>query len=273
MSGVVMLLTGPLQSWGGPAPGVYERPTDAMPSLSALVGIIANALGRCRHDPIDDLADGATLAVRADRPGTVLNDFHTVGTAGRYALAADTGKQLRNPVVTNRMYLSDAAFLAVYEPPDGGISADDVFSALLQPARPLYFGRRSCVPAERIPVCVTSESPETVLRQAKLLRNPEARQTIASARNDLDYFRAASSSASGSSEEIIDIPMEASAPAGTNSLSAFIRQDMPKTVDPRRLYHSDRYVIKKSLELPASACAGRGQPGVERLYESLGVAP
>ena len=268
-----MLLTGPLQSWGGPAPGVYERPTDAMPSLSALVGIIANALGRRRHDPIDDLADGATLTVRADRPGMLLNDYHTVGTAGRYALAAETGRQLKNPVVTNRRYLSDAAFLAVYEPPNGGISADDVFSALLKPARPLYLGRRSCVPAERIPVCVTAESPEAVLRRAKLLRNTEDRLTIASVSTDMDYFRAAGSNESVISEETIEVPMEASAPADISPLDASIRQDMPKTFDPRRLHHSDRYVIKKSLELPVSACAGRGHQGVQRLYESLGVAP
>ena len=31
-SNLVMLLTGPLQSWGGPTPGVYERPTQPMPT-------------------------------------------------------------------------------------------------------------------------------------------------------------------------------------------------------------------------------------------------
>ena len=72
---VIMLLTGPLQSWGGPAAGVYERPTDTMPSLSAVVGIIANAFGRARTDPINDIAAGARLAVRADRPGIIIEDL------------------------------------------------------------------------------------------------------------------------------------------------------------------------------------------------------
>ena len=273
MTGVVMLLTGPLQSWGGPAPGIYERPTDSTPTLSAVVGIIANALGRHRHDPIGDLADGATLAVRTDRPGTLLNDFHTVGTAGRYALAADTGRQLKNPVVTNRQYLVDAAFLAVYEPPDGGISADEVFCALLKPARPLYLGRRSCVPSERIPVCVTDKPAEDVFCEASLLKNHE-RSFV----SDADYYRATTEDETESNavqEETIQVLMEANAPAGTNPLNASIsvRQDMPQTFDPRRLYHLDRHVVRKPLELPASACAGRGQQGVERLYESLGVAP
>ena len=263
-----MLLTGPLQSWGGPAPGVYERPTDAMPSLSAVVGIIANALGRHRHDPIDDLADGAALAVRADRPGTLLNDFHTVGTAGRYALAADTGRQLKNPVVTNRMYLSDAAFLAVYNPPDQGIAASEVFSALLNPARPLYLGRRSCPPAERIPVCITDKPSEEILGETKLLRDPEDRLSIPTISRDTDFFHAIENSGA-----TLSVMLEATAPVGYDPLSAFMRQDMPKTFDPRRLHHSDRYVITESLELPVSACAGRGHQGVKRLYESLGVAP
>ena len=269
MTGVVMLLTGPLQSWGGPAPGIYERPTDAMPSLSAVVGIIANALGRCRNDPIDDLAASATLAVRADRPGSLLNDYHTVGTAGRYALAADTGRQLRNSIPTNRGYLVEAAFLAVYEPPPSGISADDVFSALRKPARPLYLGRRSCVPSERIPVCVTDKLAETVFCEASLLRNREG-----SFVSDTDYFRATAGAETDIIHEgTVQVQMEATAPADTSPLDASVRQDMPQTFDPRRLYHLDRCVITKSLELPISACAGRGQQGVERLYESLGVAP
>ena len=270
MTGVVMLFAGPLQSWGGPAPGIYERPTDAMPSLSAVVGIIANALGRGRHDPIDDLANGATLAVRADRPGTLLNDFHTVGTAGRYALAAESGRQLSNPVVTNRRYLSDAAFLAVYEPPNDGVNADDVFSALLNPARPLYFGRRSCIPSERIPVCVTDQPADDILRSASLLRKPPKRRYI----SDADYYRKADSLETDAvAEGSVTVSMEATADADIHPLNAYIRQDMPQTFDPRRLHHLDRYVIKKSLELPISACVGRGQQGVERLYESLGVTP
>jgi len=268
VTGVVMLLTGPLQSWGGPAPGIYERPTDATPTLSATVGIIANALGRRRLDPIGDLADGATFAVRTDRPGSLLNDFHTVGTAGRYALAAETGRQLKNPVVTNRRYLVDAAFLAVYEPPDGGIAADDVFAALLKPARPLYLGRRSCTPAERIPICVTEKSAEEVFCEASLLRNPD--RTYVS---DVDYFRAAGDENDTITEGTVQVQMETTAPAGTNPLDASIRQDMPNTFDPRRLYHLDRHVVRKPLELPASSCAGRGQQGVERLYESLGMVP
>ncbi|MDE0115191.1 MAG: type I-E CRISPR-associated protein Cas5/CasD [bacterium] len=266
---VVMLLAAPLQSWGGPAPGIYERPTETMPSLSGVVGIIANALGRRRTEPIDDIAAGAELAVRADRPGRLLSDFHTIGTPGRYALASDTGRQLRNPVVTDRSYLSDAAFLAVYTPPPEGLSATEVLGALANPARPLYLGRRSCPPAERVAVTTTAGSwtPEKILSTAKLLRCPPGK--AARALSDADFYEAADDNG----EPSVTALVEMSAPAGSDPLRASIRKDAPETFDPRRLYHLDRRIVTKTVRFPASACAGRGREGIEALYNSLGAAP
>ncbi|MYJ59520.1 MAG: type I-E CRISPR-associated protein Cas5/CasD [Acidimicrobiaceae bacterium] len=266
---VVMLLTAPLQSWGGPAPGIYERPTDTMPSLSGVVGIIANALGRRRTEPIDDIASGAELAVRADRPGTLLGDFHTIGTPDRHALASDTGKQLRNPVVTDRSYLSDAAFLAVYTPPPEGLPAAEVLHALAHPARPLYLGRRSCPPAERVAVTTAagSRTPEEILSTAKLLRSPPG--AVAGALSDADFYEAADNNG----EPSVTALVEMSAPAGWDPLRASIRKDAPATFDPRRLYHLDRRIVTTTLRFSASSCAGRGRGGIEALYDSLGALP
>lgn len=267
---VVLLLTAPLQSWGGPAPGVYERPTETMPSLSGVVGIIANALGRRRTDPIADIAKGAELAVRADRSGTLLSDFHTIGTPGRYALASDTGKQKRNPEVTNRFYLSDAAFLAVYTPPPDGLSATDILYALANPARPLYLGRRSCPPAERVAVttATASQTPEEILSTARLLRSPP--RADAQALSDNDYYEVINGD---HGEAYVTALMEMTAPAGSDPLRASVRKDAPETFDPRRLYHLDRRIVIKTLRFPVTSCAGRGRQGIEALYESLGVVP
>ena len=271
MSGrVILLLTAPLQSWGGPAPGIYERPTETMPSLSGIVGIIANALGRRRAEPIEDIANGAELAVRADRPGRLLCDFHTIGTPGRYTLASDTGKQKRNPEVTNRFYLSDAAFLAVYTPPPDGLSAIDILYALANPARPLYLGRRSCPPAERVAVttAASSQTPEEILSTAKLLRSrPRASALPLS---DADYYETVDDDGG---EASVTALVEMTAPAGSDPLRASIRKDAPKTFDPRRLYHLDRRIVTKSLRFPVTSCAGRGRQGIEALYDSLGAAP
>jgi len=243
-----------------------------MPSLSAVVGIIANALGRKRTDDISDLADGARLAVRADRPGTILNDFHTVGTPGRYALAADTRKQLRNSIPTRRQYLEDAAFLAVYTPPADGIAADLVLHALLNPARPLYLGRRSCPPSERIPVCATRNGePIGILEAAPLLREPTASATGSGGsfrpRTDTDYF------AQTGNEAAETVQVEMTAPDGAAPLTTILRPDKPTTFDPRRLHHEHRHITRRTLSFPPSACTGRGIDAVAALYEALGTAP
>ncbi|WP_419944712.1 type I-E CRISPR-associated protein Cas5/CasD [Candidatus Poriferisodalis sp.] len=259
-SGVVMLLTGPLQSWGGPAPGIYERGTGSMPSLSGIIGMVSNALGRKRTDPIDDLAAGARLAVRADRPGTPMEDFHTLGNV----LNAE-GKLLRYSVPTRRWYLQDAAFLAVYTPPVGGMPADEILDALNNPRRPLYLGRRSCPPAERVPVCVVADrTPEEVLTTAALLRETDGGSAPLS---DVDYFEA-DTDVSGHVSALIEM----SAPDDIGH-QATLRPDAPTTFDPRRLAHMNRRVITKSIQVPAVACAGRGPEAVMRLRDSLGATP
>ncbi|MDE0499639.1 MAG: type I-E CRISPR-associated protein Cas5/CasD [Acidimicrobiaceae bacterium] len=260
--GVVMLLTGPLQSWGGPAPGIYERGTGAMPSLSGVIGMVSNALGRQRTDPIDDLAAGARLAVRADRPGTPMEDYHTLGNV----LNAE-GKLLRHSVPTRRWYLQDAAFLAVYTPPADGMPAVEILDALSSPRRPLYLGRRSCPPAERVPLCVAADrAPEEVLATAALLREPEAdgtRQWL----SDAEYFEGATDGARS-----VSVLVEMSAPDDIGH-QATLRPDAPTTFDPRRLAHMNRRVLSRSIAMPLAACAGRGPDGVMRLRESLGATP
>ena len=252
-----------------------------MPSLSAVVGIVANALGRRRGDDIGDLADGAALASRADRPGTLLDDYHTIGADGRYAPTADNpSKPVGHPIVTSRHYLADAAFVAVYTPPPGGISAEQVLEALLRPARPLYLGRRSCPPAERIPICATGDrTPAEVLETAALLRDPDPEPHPAGAAlpmrggphlTDAEYFASADP---GPTEATVTCMVEMTAPAGTEPAAASLRQDAPHTGDPRRLYHLDRRITTRPLALPASQCAGRGPGAVAALYESLGAVP
>lgn len=267
-SGVAILLTGPLQSWGGPAPDVYRRPTEATPTLSGIVGLIANALGRRRSDPIDDIAQGANLTVRVDRPGTLLDDFHTVGTPGRYALeAGDSAKQLKNPVVTSRHYLSDAAFVAIYAPPPNGMSAQQVLNALKHPARPIYLGRRSCPPSERVALGLTDPAvpPVQTLASSKILRDPPTRRRGASM-HDAGYYDAADDTPT------VGVLIETTAPR-QNSHTSTIRKDAPSTFDPRRLYHRNRHVRTETIQVSVDECAGRGREAIAALYDSLSITP
>lgn len=152
---LVLRLAGPLQSWGAES-RFNRRDTDVMPTKSGIVGLLAAAQGRRRADPILDLV-GLRLGVRADQPGTVLRDYHTVSDhRGRPLLAAKVdsrGRQIKtSPVkltaVTQRFYLQDAVFVAVVEGEAQLIAG--LADAVARPAFPLALGRRSCVPMQPI---------------------------------------------------------------------------------------------------------------------------
>ena len=142
MSTLLLRIKGPMQSWGISSK-FDTRTTERAPSKSAIVGMIAGALGRRRNEPIDDL-NALRFGVRIDDEGKLMRDFQT-------ALAyKDSIRNIpyKNRTVTNRYYLADAAFLV-------GLEGDDAFleeirDALLHPYFPLFLGRRSCPPEGRI---------------------------------------------------------------------------------------------------------------------------
>lgn len=137
MSTLLIPLVGPLQSWSIDA-RFGERLTTQEPSKSAVIGLLCAALGRDRHEPVDDLA-ALRFGVRVDRPGTLLRDYHTaldVASAG----TRDVGT-----VLSNRWYLTDAAFLVGFEGDSALLTR--VQDALRDPVWPLFLGRKSCPPS------------------------------------------------------------------------------------------------------------------------------
>ncbi|MFD7878292.1 type I-E CRISPR-associated protein Cas5/CasD [Streptomyces sp. NPDC059766] len=80
---LLIRLAGPLQSWG--LTGRFtRRDTHSRPTKSGVIGLCAAALGRDREEPLGELSE-VLFGVRADRPGTPLRDYHTVG-GGTYPL-------------------------------------------------------------------------------------------------------------------------------------------------------------------------------------------
>lgn len=141
MSTLLLRLAGPLQSWGSDSK-FERRTTERTPTKSGVVGLIAAALGRKRHESIEDLL-GLRFGVRVDREGKLLRDYHTV--------------KLDKPYVTNRYYLVDAVFLAGIEGAEDELIKID--HALRNPAYPLYLGRRSCPPEGRVSLGIRSGKP------------------------------------------------------------------------------------------------------------------
>lgn len=149
-SGLLLHLAGPLQSWGEKS-RFNERDTARFPTRSGVIGMIAAALGRRRTEPIDDLRR-LRIAVRTDREGTVLRDFHTVGGGMPNKLTVVTAEGKRRPgdtgtLVSHRYYLQDAAFtVAITAADEDGRLLAECEAALAVPVWPPYLGRRSCPP-------------------------------------------------------------------------------------------------------------------------------
>jgi CRISPR system Cascade subunit CasD len=141
---------------------------------SGIVGLLGCALGLERGDPaLTELSGAVSIAVRADRPGRFLEDFHTVHAdteRGERILSAE-GKPRGETIVTRRTYLQDASFLAAISAEDAVLSR--LASALQSPRWVPYLGRKSCVPC--VPIYAGTEDRYTGLEDA-MRRYPAARR-------------------------------------------------------------------------------------------------
>lgn len=146
-TGVLLLLDGPLQSWGTQS-RFGHRDTDFEPSKSGVIGLVGAALGMARDDSTQ-LERLATLemAVRVDREGTILRDYHTAG--GGTFRGEPHSVYGAETVVTQRFYLCDACFVVALAHNDVSL-IEAIAKALKRPAWPLSLGRRSCVPSRPI---------------------------------------------------------------------------------------------------------------------------
>lgn len=140
---ILLQLEGALQSWGEHSRFDY-RDSAALPTKSAIVGMIGCAMGLRRGDEdLERISQNIRLAVRCDRPGKMYIDYHTV-TAERKILNA-AGNPRCDTIVTHRTYLQDAAFLvAVQTDPE---LAEKIVRAFQAPRWLIYLGRKCCIPS------------------------------------------------------------------------------------------------------------------------------
>ena len=137
--------------------------TRRFPAASMLTGLFANALGWRRTQTLahQQLQDRLVFAVRIDRePATrwPMRDFQTAqlghndrGWTTRGAPdKRGGGRNTYNPPhIRQREYLADmVATIALRLEPEGGPpDLDRLADALQQPARPLFIGRKPCLPS------------------------------------------------------------------------------------------------------------------------------
>jgi CRISPR system Cascade subunit CasD len=183
MKTLLLRLEGPLQSWG--TQGKYGiRDTDREPSKSGVLGLVGAALGMRRddHSLLEQLR-ALELAVRVDREGAVLRDYHTVG-AGTFrgkphSLWSRDNK--KDPALTERFYLMDASFLVALGGDDALVQR--IAEAVRAPVWPLFLGRRACPPSSPVFAGLTTDAPEVALRAAPIdrARAPEAVRLVTEA--------------------------------------------------------------------------------------------
>lgn len=170
---LLMVLKGPLQSWGVSS-RFARRDTNPVPTKSGVIGMMAAALGVGREDSLARF-EGLRFGVRADQPGTLLDDYQTAKT--------EKGEMLP---LSHRFYLQDAVFLAGLESDDRAM-LEEFQRALRAPYYPLFLGRRTCVPDGPIATFLVDSSLEGALHdtpwqaeewyQRKMVQRAERQRT------------------------------------------------------------------------------------------------
>ncbi len=163
---LVLTLEAPLMAFGGVTVDNYGTIRD-FPAASMLTGLIANALGLRREDrqAHQRLQDRLVFAARHERMPTYLRDYQTAKIyendkgwtirgvpEGREKSPSYKSRDEHGKFLTHqryRDYHADAALTVVLrlEPADEAPTLDDLADALLRPARPLFIGRKPCLPS------------------------------------------------------------------------------------------------------------------------------
>ncbi len=172
-------LDAPLMSFGGVIVD-HHNVTDRFPGLSWLAGLLGNALGY-RHgdaEALTALQERIEYAARWDIEPEAIVDYHTVdlgqpkmcepgwttrgrpewregGDAARLGTHQRYRHYLANGVMTLAMALTGSAVPATAQ----------LAQALREPARPLFLGRKSCLPAA--PLVLDLLEAEDVLQALK----------------------------------------------------------------------------------------------------------
>jgi CRISPR system Cascade subunit CasD len=165
---LLLRLQAPLMAFGGEAIDQRGIIRD-IPAASMLTGLLANALGwsRTETDLLDALQERLVFAVRIDRPGTRLQDFQTAQLAkndrGWTTRGAPEGRAggdatYDSPHLRFRDYHADAAVTVALrlDPVEDEPVLAALAAALDEPARPLFLGRKACLPCAPLLIGITT---------------------------------------------------------------------------------------------------------------------
>lgn len=173
----------PLMSFGAVVVD-NNNPTWRFPGRSMLAGLLGNALGWDHRDvaKLQDLQDRLRFAARWDAEPEPMTDYQTVDLGQDFLV--DTGWTARSrredrkggtaatgTHIRLRDYWANGVMtVALALDGEGAPSLDDLEQSLRQPARPLFLGRKPCLPAA--PILLGRRKAQGV--KAALAREPLA---------------------------------------------------------------------------------------------------
>lgn len=208
MDVLILRFDAPMVSFGAPIVdnlGVIQR----FPGLSMLTGLFANALGYDHGESqnIQSLQRRLDYAARCDRQGSKLQDYQTVDLGQDFMIDKNTawttrgrvdnragGKAKEGTHIRIRDYWADSIHTVAVSLADGeastgrggssartpgSVSVKDLESALRRPERPLFVGRKCCLPASPLHV-TTMSAPSPLAALCRLPRLPEQRTGVPS---------------------------------------------------------------------------------------------
>lgn len=154
MQYLVFRLYGAMASWGEAAVG-GDRPSATHPSRSAVLGLLAAAVGikRTEQAKLNALYQSVQFAVKEYTAGVLVRDYHTAQVPStdkkrlhrhRKSELAAPGYKL-NTVLSSRDYRADGVWLvAIWLTDSATVTLPELAEALLKPRFTLYLGRKSC---------------------------------------------------------------------------------------------------------------------------------
>lgn len=154
-------LEAPLMSFGGPLVDNFGT-IQAMPALSMMTGLFGNALGytHAQARDLSALQDQLVYSVACIRQGHTIRDYQTVDLGQDHLLTdrawttrghldSRAGGSSKGTHIRYRDYLADASYLVAVglREESSTLSLEDLSMALERPARPLFLGRKTCLPS------------------------------------------------------------------------------------------------------------------------------
>ncbi|MFZ4700325.1 MAG: type I-E CRISPR-associated protein Cas5/CasD [Candidatus Methylumidiphilus sp.] len=159
---LLMRLRAPLIAFGGETIDNYGVIRE-FPALSMVTGLLANALGWDRGDDVkhNRLQERLVMGARLEADGERLVDFQTAQlqandkgwtTRGMPEERAGGAGSYAGPHLRYRHYHADMDVLVALrlQPADESPTLDDLAAAIDKPARPLFVGRKNCLPTDRL---------------------------------------------------------------------------------------------------------------------------